>query len=150
MRTINNGLRLSRGIRTMMKYVVNVRNAVAIFIVIAIITLCLTLLGGRDAFAQGPGACAGDIQQFCQGVQQGGGRIVRCLVQNKQQLSPGCKIRIAEVAEQIKEVHQACEDDILTFCPAVKPGGGRIAQCLKANKAYLSFECKAKIFEEMP
>lgn len=106
----------------------NNKRAVAIFIVIATVTLCLTLLCGRGTFAQGAGACQGDVQQFCQGVQQGGGRIVQCLTQHKQQLSPGCKIRIAEVAEQIKEVHQACEDDILTFCPAVKPGGGRIAQ----------------------
>ncbi len=126
------------------------KRVILTFIMIASATLCFTLLGRMSAFAQGPGACAGDVQQFCQGVQQGGGRIVQCLIQNKQQLSPGCKVRIAEVAEQVKEVHQACEDDIMTFCPGVKPGGGRIAQCLKANKAYLSFECKATIFEEMP
>ena len=74
--------------------------------------------------------------------------MAQCLLQHKEQLSPGCKIHIAEVAEQVKEVHQA--DDIMTFCPGVQPGGGRIAQCLKANKDYLSLECKAKIFEEMP
>ncbi len=120
------------------------------FIVIAAFTLCLTLLGNTPAFAQGAGACVGDIQTFCQGIQPGGGRMVQCLVQHKQQLSPACKIHIAEVAEQVKEVHQACEDDIMTFCPGVEPGGGRIAQCLKANKASLSIECKATIFEEMP
>jgi hypothetical protein len=120
------------------------------FIMIVSATLCLILLGGTGAFAQGAGACAGDMQQFCQGVQPGGGRMVQCLTQHKQQLSPGCKLRIVELAEQLKEVHQACEDDIMTLCPGVEPGGGRIAQCLKANKAELSLECKAKIFEEMP
>jgi hypothetical protein len=120
------------------------------FIMIVSAALSLILLNGMGAFAQGAGACAGDIQQFCQGVQPGGGRMVQCLTQHKQQLSPGCKVHIAEVAEQVKEVYQACEDDIMTFCPGVQPGGGRIAQCLKANKAELSFECKAKIFEEMP
>jgi cysteine rich repeat protein len=127
-----------------------IKRPVITFVMIGIVALFLALLGGRSVFAQGPGACAGDIERFCQGVQPGGGRTARCLVQHKEVLSQSCKLRIAEVAEQLKEVHQACEDDILTFCPGVKPGGGRIAQCLKANKAYLSLECKAKIFEEMP
>lgn len=126
------------------------KRSVVLPIMIYTVTLCLALLSRMGAFAQGPGACAGDIQMYCQGVPSGGGRIGRCLAQHKEVLSPGCKVRIAEVAEQLKEVHQACEDDIMTFCPGVKPGGGRIAQCLKANKAYLSLECKAKIFEEMP
>ncbi len=150
MKTINNRLRLGRGIRAMMKYVVKVRNAVATSIVIATVTPCITLLGGTGAFAQGVGACAGDIENFCQGVQPGGGRMAKCLIQHKEQLSPGCKIRIAEIAEQLKEVHQACEDDIMAFCGGVKPGGGRIAQCLKANRPWLSTECKMAIFEAMP
>jgi cysteine rich repeat protein len=128
----------------------NIKRPVVTSAMMGIVTFFLIVSGGMSAFAQGPGACAGDIERFCQGVQPGGGRTARCLAQHKEVLSPGCKLRIVEVAEQLKEVHQACEDDILTFCPGVKPGGGRIAQCLKANKAYLSLECKAKIFEEMP
>jgi cysteine rich repeat protein len=122
-----------------------IKIAVVTFIVIATITLCLTLVGGEGAFAQGPGACQGDIQQFCKDVQQGGGRIAQCLKQHKQELSPECKTRIAEIAKQIKEVHKACEDDLLTFCPGIKPGGGRVAECLKANKDNLSDDCKAAI-----
>ena len=118
--------------------------------IISTLTLSLVLMGWTGAFAQGAGACAGDIENFCQGVQPGAGRMVQCLTQHKQQLSPGCKIHIAQVAEQLKEVHQACQDDIMAFCSGVQPGGGRIAQCLKANKAWLSLECKAKIFEVMP
>jgi cysteine rich repeat protein len=124
-----------------------IKMAVVTFIVIATITLCLTLVGGEGAFAQGPGACQGDIQQFCKDVQQGGGRIAQCLKQHKQELSPECKTRIAEIAKQIKEVHKACEDDLLTFCPGIKPGAGRVAQCLKANKDNLSDDCKAAILE---
>ncbi len=124
-----------------------IKMAVVTFIVIATITLCLTLVGGEGAFAQGPGACQGDIQQFCKDVQQGGGQIAQCLKQHKQELSPECKTRIAEIAKQIKEVHKACEDDLLTFCPGIKPGAGRVAQCLKANKDNLSDDCKAAILE---
>ncbi|MBN9509191.1 MAG: cysteine rich repeat-containing protein [Alphaproteobacteria bacterium] len=36
-------------------------------------------------------ACAADYQQFCSGVQPGGGRIVACLKQNAARLSPACQ-----------------------------------------------------------
>ncbi len=122
-----------------------IKMAVIAFIIAATITLCLTLVGAESAFAQGPGACQGDIQQFCKDVQQGGGRIAKCLKQHKKELSPECKTRIVEVAKQLKEVHKACEDDILTFCPGVKPGGSQVAQCLKEHKDNLSSECKVEI-----
>lgn len=150
MKAINNWSRLMCDIWIMMKYVRNIKIAVVISIVIATVALCISTLGDMHAFAQGAGACAGDIEYFCPSVQPGGGRMSQCLIQHKQQLSPSCKIHIAEVIEQLKEVHQACEDDIMVLCPGVQPGGGRIAQCLKANKAWLSAECKMTIFEVMP
>ena len=36
-------------------------------------------------------ACASDLQQFCANVQPGGGRILACLKQHKDQVSPGCR-----------------------------------------------------------
>ena len=38
----------------------------------------------------------------------------------------------------------ACKEDIKTFCTdkGIKPGGGRIAACLKAQEANLSATCK--------
>ena len=104
------------------------------------------LMAGSVALAQEK-PCAGDIEKFCQGVQPGGGRIGKCLAQHKDELSPGCKARVEEVALQLKGVQQACQDDIMTFCPGVKPGGGRIAKCLKQHQTELSAECKAKIAE---
>ncbi|HVN23548.1 MAG TPA: cysteine rich repeat-containing protein [Syntrophorhabdales bacterium] len=102
----------------------------------------LTVTG---ALAQGKGACGGDIEKFCQGVQQGEGRIAQCLAQHKEEVSPACKARMEEAAKQLKGVQKTCEDDIMAFCEGVKPGGGRIAQCLKANASKLSPQCKASV-----
>ncbi len=124
------------------------KRAVLTFIMISTVTLSLTLLGGMGAFEQQAKPCEGDIEKFCQGVPPGGGRVAQCLKQNRKRLSPGCKLQIAELAEQAKEVHEACEDDIMTYCADVKPRGGRIANCLTANLDYLSPECKSKISEE--
>ncbi len=124
------------------------RRAVLTFIMIATVTPFLTLLGGIGASEQQTKSCEGDINEFCQGVPPGGGRIAQCLQQEEKQLSPGCKLHIKELAEQVKEVHQACADDIMTYCADVKPRGGRIANCLAANLDYVSPECKSKISEQ--
>jgi Cysteine rich repeat len=36
-------------------------------------------------------ACTDDVQKFCKDVKPGKGRIVRCLKQNEEQLSPDCR-----------------------------------------------------------
>ncbi len=41
--------------------------------------------------AQARAACASDVQKLCAGVPSGGGRIVTCLKQHKDQVSDGCK-----------------------------------------------------------
>lgn len=40
-------------------------------------------------------ACLADVQKLCQGVQRGGGRILQCLKQHDDQLSPACKSALA-------------------------------------------------------
>jgi hypothetical protein len=43
------------------------------------------------------------------------------------------------------QTRAACKDDIQQLCQNVKPGGGRIAACLKENKDKLSDTCKAQV-----
>jgi len=40
-----------------------------------------------------------------------------------------------------------CADEIAKFCKDVKPGGGRILNCLKAHEAELTASCRGKIGE---
>jgi Cysteine rich repeat len=40
-----------------------------------------------------------------------------------------------------------CADDIEKFCKGIKPGGGRILNCLKAHETELSVSCQGKISE---
>lgn len=40
------------------------------------------------------------------------------------------------------ERHAACKEDISKLCSTVKPGEGRMRDCLKENKDKLSEECK--------
>ena len=38
-----------------------------------------------------------------------------------------------------------CQEEISKMCDDVKPGGGRLARCLRAHEAELSNDCKAAL-----
>jgi Cysteine rich repeat len=46
-----------------------------------------------------------------------------------------------DATAQMKEVMRYCKPDAQRLCPGVPPGGGRIAQCLKAHKMEMSIGC---------
>jgi hypothetical protein len=53
----------------------------------------------QQAVADARAACATDIQNFCAGVQPGGGRIIACLKQHKDQVSDGCKQAVTKATK---------------------------------------------------
>ena len=91
-------------------------------------------------FAQ---ACKADTETLCKGVQQGQGRIMRCLVEHKDKLSGECRAKISEA-----ESHHPCMKDMERLCKDVQPGAGRMAECMKKHEAQLSPECKARHAEK--
>ena len=50
-------------------------------------------------------------------------------------------------AAPAKAAQGPCADDVQKFCKDVKPGGGRIARCLKEHEKDLSPACKQQIAE---
>jgi len=44
-------------------------------------------------------ACSADLQQFCAGVQPGGGRMLACLKEHRDQVSPPCKQAVKSVLQ---------------------------------------------------
>jgi hypothetical protein len=53
----------------------------------------------QQAVADARTACETDIQKLCTGVQPGGGRILTCLKQHKDQVSDGCKQAVAKATK---------------------------------------------------
>ncbi len=89
------------------------------------------------------GACRADYEKFCKDVRPGQGRIVQCLRQHESELSAACKSEMAEGREKSREFVKACKADAANLCQDIRPGGGRIAKCLKANEGQLSPDCAA-------
>lgn len=77
--------------------------------------LCLGLAGtafaqqGSEAKAQAlKQACAADYKALCSGVQPGGGRIIACLKQNADKLSPTCRQALGD-AKAAKQARGAAQ-----------------------------------------
>jgi Cysteine rich repeat len=105
---------------------------------------CLAMATGASA-AQNAKPCAEDAAKLCQGVKPGGGAIARCLKEHSNELSPACKKNIAKAKKKVREFKEACKDDAQRLCEGIKPGGGKIVQCLKQHEDELSADCKEKM-----
>jgi hypothetical protein len=44
--------------------------------------------------------CGPDVRRLCRGMFPGGGRIIGCLVENREQLSPACRTAMMELRER--------------------------------------------------
>jgi len=59
-----------------------------------------------------------------------------CLHEHEKDLSPDCKVRIA-AANSTARVRKACEMMSCISCKDMKPGGGRIHNCLRSMRVRL-------------
>ena len=53
----------------------------------------------KEAVEAARAACEADVQKLCIGVQPGGGRILACLKQHKDQVSDGCKQAVVKATK---------------------------------------------------
>ena len=94
-------------------------------------------------------ACRGDVAQHCGSVDAGKGRVAACLRKNETALSAPCRQQLAQMDaerahrhERMREMAEACKEDAQQHCAQTRPGGGRVARCLKDNEAKLTAPCR--------
>ncbi len=87
----------------------------------------------------------------------GEGRVASCLYAYEDKLSLSCAAAVyrgmvdlekADVALRIYS--KQCSSDLLQYCSAEVPGGGRLFTCLKKNKATLTRDCARALKEGEP
>jgi len=113
--------------------------------------LLLLTLGGTIALAQTAPAtapqarpCQADIARLCPNAH-GRAEVHACLQQNADQVSAECKARIEQIQQKFQAAREACQPDVAKFCADVKPGGHRVAACLREHASELSQACQAAI-----
>jgi hypothetical protein len=57
-------------------------------------------------------------------------------------VAASCCIVLAPAPASAQGPQQACAGDIAAYCPGIPQGGGKIAQCLRANEQKLSPGCR--------
>jgi len=98
-----------------------------------------------DTFTQG---CQQELSTYCKDVTPGEGRILACLYAFQDKVSPRCERALYDSLGQLDRTLSnlqfavtECNDDLKTVCAEVKPGEGRLLDCLNKNEAKVSKRC---------
>jgi hypothetical protein len=93
--------------------------------------------------------CEKELKTHCKDVTPGEGRVLACLYAYEDKLSAPCEYALYDAAVQLERVINAlayaaneCRDDLTKFCSNIKPGEGRLLQCIDKNSAKVSNRCK--------
>jgi hypothetical protein len=119
------------------------------------VVCCVVFLGGI-AVAQQKGpvekvleGCATEFETYCKNVTPGEGRLLACLYAYNDKISTRCEFAIYDAAAQLERalntlsyLANECRDDLKTYCSDVKPGEGRLLNCIDKNKEKISDRCK--------
>ena len=127
--------------------------------VIISMSLCLVVLFGGLVLAEEMGpveivadGCKKDIETYCKNVTPGEGRVLACLFAYEDKLSNRCEYALYDAAAQLERAIAAltflaneCKDDLKTYCSNIKPGEGRLINCIDKNMEKVSSRCKQAI-----
>jgi len=99
-------------------------------------------------------ACYEDRKTKCAGVAPGSARVLRCLQDNRNQLSYECRatlfdqeVRLAEDIDFKYPMKKACKAEIENFCKGIEHGHARVISCLQEHDEDkdMSRECRAEV-----
>lgn len=107
--------------------------------------------GGNSTVSTDPRAiqamrlkCEAEIEQLCPDSAEGPGR-VRCLERRAKGLPLPCQNHLRERFVKWKEdrsrIMAACQEDVRRLCATMKPGDGRVTQCLQEHSQEVSDRC---------
>jgi outer membrane protein OmpA-like peptidoglycan-associated protein len=129
------------------------------YLVLAVSLLCVyagqsnaQTIGYSEAFGLLASNCGKDIDQFCKGLNLGGGKLGECLDRNWSKVSPACKTASATVRDLLKKralaranLPRICELDRLKFCGGLQEGDANLLKCFEVAKRNVSVPCRQAI-----
>jgi ABC-type microcin C transport system permease subunit YejB len=107
--------------------------------------VCVIASVPSDAEITGP--CAETITKYCKDVTPGGGRIMKCLSDHRDDQSIACKDWLEDQNKSLKDLNSACAEEIAKMCSFDKPDSMRIYQCLNDNYVSTKLNCREKLRE---
>ena len=97
-------------------------------------------------------ACETDIENYCNQVTPGNGRLLHCMAAHEDKISGQCEYALYQAATLLDQLSSAivyvaeqCRTEIETICSDVVMGEGRLAACVAEHEAESSDGCKRAI-----
>ena len=129
--------------------------------IICAVVLVLAISAPTSANAGGAATlvndCSKEIQTYCSKVTPGNSRVVACLIAHEDRISPRCRLTaylgsgtLNNRLKHLQAMAKTCSSDILQYCSRLRPGGGRIYDCIRKNRATLTDECRAGLAKLPP
>ena len=95
--------------------------------------------------------CRQDVDQFCDLVEPGEGRVHACLRENRDKISEACaaeELKLEKIESESTELqpklNKLCSEERTVFCKNVKAGNGRVFKCLQENMAKPDFSTSCR------
>ena len=127
-------------------------------LIVTVVLICMMFVGlPANAAEKGlveivADGCKAEIETYCKDVTPGEGRVLACLYAREDKLSMRCQYALYDASAQLQQAVVAltylaneCRDDLKAFCSGVKPGEGRLIDCIERNKEKISSRCKQAI-----
>ncbi|MEE4382598.1 MAG: cysteine rich repeat-containing protein [Pseudomonadales bacterium] len=97
-------------------------------------------------------ACESDLEQYCDQVTPGDGRLLHCVAAHEDKISGQCGYALYQAASLLEQLAaaiaylaQSCETEIDTLCGDLRVGEGRILSCLQDNEALAGAACRSAL-----
>ena len=125
------------------------RYAMVWMVVISVVLVFSGVVSAQQALVDSVvKGCDKELKTYCKDVTPGEGRSLACLYAFNDKLSPQCEYALYGSAAQLERAVNAlayaaseCRDDLTKFCSDIKPGEGRLLQCVDKNDAKVSKRC---------
>ena len=126
------------------------RHAMVWMVVIGMVLVFSGVVSAQQALVESVAkGCDKELNMYCKDVTMGEGRGLACLYAYSDKLSAQCEYALYDAAVQLERVVNAlvyaaneCRDDLKAHCADIKPGEGRLLQCIDKNDAKISKRCK--------
>ena len=120
-----------------------------------VVVFCVVFLSGI-AVAQRKGpvekvveGCSKELETYCKNVAPGKGRLLSCLYSYEDKISTQCQLALCDALPPLEMALSVlsylageCREDLKKYCSDVKPGQGRLIDCLDKKKDVITDRCK--------
>ena len=108
--------------------------------------VAMSFLGaGTQSVHAASDPCEGDSAKYCSVNRPDDPARLYCLKTVESQISPACKAYLKNINGSADDFIDECYSDYLKVCEKIRPGQGRILECLRDHSKDLDFECRKQV-----